>query len=117
MPDKLTMQILNLFFFSQLNHIESFERIMPFDPKKYLRHFEDHDLTESEKIEWIHAVKKIFEDRIDSAFGLHPVQQCLKHTPKKDLQSPKGNVESKPSTCFSNNATEHTTELHLHNER
>lgn len=111
MPDKLTMQIINLFFFPQLNYIESFERIMPFDPKKYLRHFEDHDLTESEKIEWIHAVKKIFEDRIDSAFGLHPAQQCLKHTTKKDLQSPKGNVESKPSKIYRNEAHEYLNRL------
>lgn len=85
---------------------------MPLEIKKYLKHLDDCDLTEAQKLEHIREVRGIFENFIDAAFGIHPVQLL----PKKDLQSPKGDVESEPSTNSKDKATDCLRELQLHIE-
>lgn len=67
---------------------------MSFDAQKYLKYLDACDLTEEQKVERIESIRKIFEDRIDIAFGTHPVQQCLGDSSEKDLQSQNEAVES-----------------------
>ncbi len=68
------------------------EFIMSIDIKKYRKYVDDFDLTEGQKVELIQTVRSIMESFVDKAFGLHPVQQCL-----KDLQSPVKAVKSNKS--------------------
>lgn len=52
-------------------------RTMPIDAEEYLYHLDGFDLSESEKVEFIHNVAAIMESFVDQAFGVHPVQQSL----------------------------------------
>lgn len=52
--------------------------------RKYVDHF---DLTEAQKVEFIHTMWNIMESFADMAFGLHPVQLCGKHQHDSGSQS------------------------------
>lgn len=68
---------------------------MSIDLKKYLKYFDDPHLSESEKLEHLRALKLILETFIDSAFGLHPVQQCREKLNQTNLQNSNKIVDSK----------------------
>jgi hypothetical protein len=76
---------------------------MPLDINKYRKYVDDFDLTEEQKTELLQTVWSIMESFADSAFGLHPVQQCQGHPPEKDLQSHQESVKSKHFSNFIEN--------------
>lgn len=47
------------------------------DLEKYWPYLDGYDLSDSEKRELIHTLWSMMESFVDSAFGTHPVQQCL----------------------------------------
>ena len=49
---------------------------MPPDIQKYRKYVDHLDLTEAQKVEFIHIVWATMESFADRAFGLHPVQLC-----------------------------------------
>ena len=55
----------------QPNHYSSF------DPREYLHHFEDADMTEEQKIEYIELVWNMMSEFAAIGWGVHPVQQAM----------------------------------------
>lgn len=70
------------------------EFIMPLDINKYRKYVDGFDLEEEQKVELLQTIWSTMESFVDTAFELHPVQQCQNHLPEKDLQSPKRTVKS-----------------------
>ena len=56
------------------------------DINKYLPMLENMDISDEEKIELIHWLWKTMGSFVDSAFGVHPVQQAAKKNAGSDLQ-------------------------------
>jgi hypothetical protein len=54
------------------------------DLDKYWPYLDGYDLNDSEKRELIHTLWSMMESFVDSAFGTHPVQQCLKAKARND---------------------------------
>lgn len=56
---------------------------------------DEYDMTEEQKIEFLHDLAAIMQSFVDQAFGIDPVQLSLKEASKKNLQSPDKTIDSK----------------------
>ena len=80
---------------------DSCDFIMSADYEKYQKYVRDYDLTKIQREELIQTVWGVMESFVDTAFGLHPVQQCREYLSDGDLQSPAGRVKLfSLSNCF-----------------
>ena len=67
---------------------------MQLDTQKYMKHLEGFDLTEAQKVEYIHNLAKVLQSWMDKAFGQHPVQQSIRAQSEEDAMRLEGSVSS-----------------------
>ncbi|MBI1274434.1 hypothetical protein GC177_00490 [bacterium] len=60
------------------------------DIEEYRQYVDRFDLSEEQKIELIRTIWLMMQSFVDTAFGYHPVQLCL----KQDLQAIPSEIES-----------------------
>lgn len=65
------------------------------DYEDYWTDLDGYDLSDDEKRQLIHTLWTMMESFVDSAFGVHPVQQAIKARPARDSNPPRAKVESK----------------------
>jgi len=64
------------------------------DLEDYWADLDGYDLTDAEKSQLIHTLWAMMESFVDSAFGVHPVQQAVKSRRVPDSNSPSAGIES-----------------------
>lgn len=65
------------------------------DYEDYWADLDGYDLSDEEKRQLIHTLWTMMESFVDSAFGVHPVQQATKARAAKDSHPPRAAIESK----------------------
>lgn len=65
------------------------------DYEDYWTDLDGYDLSDDEKRQLIHTLWTMMESFVDSAFGVHPVQQAITARPAGDSNSPRSAIESK----------------------
>jgi hypothetical protein len=74
--------------------LESFYAMQP-DYEDYWADLDGYELSDEEKRQLIHTLWTMMESFVDSAFGVHPVQQAIKARPAGDSNPPRVAIESK----------------------